>query len=70
MVPTILVTGGAGFIGAHLVDAFVERGETVRILDNLDRQVHPDGALPVHTQVHVDAGRVELYAGDVRDRKA
>ncbi len=31
----VLVTGGAGFIGSHVADAFVERGDTVVILDNL-----------------------------------
>ncbi|QHK18630.1 NAD-dependent epimerase/dehydratase family protein [Pseudarthrobacter psychrotolerans] len=42
----ILVTGGAGFIGGHIVDAALARGWEVRILDSLNPAVHPDRPLP------------------------
>jgi dTDP-L-rhamnose 4-epimerase len=55
-----LVTGGAGFIGSHLVDRLLADGIGVRILDSLDQQVH-DGR-PAYL-----AADVELVEGDVRD---
>ena len=42
----VVVIGGAGFIGSHLVDALVERSHQVRIVDSLDPQVHPTGVPP------------------------
>src|SRR5580704_15083379 len=56
----VLVTGGAGFIGSHLVDRLLADGAEVRVLDSLDPQVHegvPDYLDPA----------AELVVGDVRD---
>ena len=59
---TCLVTGGAGFIGSFLVDALVARGHRVRIYDNLDPQVHPDGEVPDYLN-----SAAEFIQGDMRD---
>ena len=56
----VLVTGGAGFIGSHVVDLLLARGHDVRVLDSLDGQVH-DG-LPAYL-----SGEAEFVEGDVRD---
>jgi dihydroflavonol-4-reductase len=53
----ILVTGGAGFIGSHLVRLLVERGASVRVLD-----------LPTAPVAHLPLDRIELVLGDIRDR--
>jgi dTDP-L-rhamnose 4-epimerase len=62
----ILVTGGAGFIGSHLVDSLLRDGHDVRVLDSLDPQVHgADGAAPAYL-----AREAELVRGDVCDPAA
>ena len=55
-----LVTGGAGFIGSHLVDALVSRGETVRVLDNLSSG-------RIEFLKHHSDSDVEIVLGDLLD---
>lgn len=66
---TALVTGGAGFIGSYITDELLRRGYVVRILDNLEPQVHGDlrerDARPDYL-----APEAELVLGDVRDPEA
>ncbi len=57
----VLVTGGAGFIGSHLVEALVRRGHRVRVLDNLS-----SGNLDNLKSVR---RRIEFVQGDIRDEK-
>jgi len=54
-----LVTGGAGFIGSHLIDRLVSRGDKVVVLDNLS-----SGKIEF-IQNHIDSGSVELIEGDL-----
>jgi dTDP-L-rhamnose 4-epimerase len=66
----ILVTGGAGFIGSHLVDELLDRRHEVTVLDNLDPQVHgTDAREPRHLSGHLRAGAVHFLRGDVADRE-
>ena len=57
----ILVTGGAGFIGSHLVDALVDRGLQVRVVDDLSR-----GAL---SNLQQCSDRIEFVQGDLAHMK-
>ena len=59
----VLVTGGAGYIGSHLVDALVAREYRVTVLDNLEPQVHRSGTWPSYANP-----KVKYVKGDVRDR--
>ncbi len=54
-----LVTGGAGFIGAHVVEALVSRGDNVRILDNL--------STGNRTNLRSVDGKYEWIQGDIRN---
>lgn len=57
----VLVTGGASFIGSHLVDALLERGTRIRIVDDLS-----SGRIE-NILGHVTAGRVEFRQADLRE---
>jgi dTDP-L-rhamnose 4-epimerase len=65
MAKQVLITGGAGFIGRHLAQALLDRGDRVRVLDSLIEQVHPTHERPAEL-----APDVELIVGDVRDAAA
>jgi len=59
-VTRVLVTGGAGFIGSHLTEALVARGDQVRVLDNFSSGT-PRNLSDVES-------RIELVKGDLRNR--
>lgn len=62
---SVLVTGGAGFIGRHLCKALLGRGYHVRVLDSLIEQVHQGDTLPIGLPAEV-----EFIKADVRDERA
>jgi len=58
----VLITGGAGFIGSHLADRFLQEGFRVRVLDSLESRIHPNGRPKYLTR------DIEFIHGDVTDR--
>jgi dTDP-L-rhamnose 4-epimerase len=58
----VLVTGGAGFVGCHLVKRLIGSGDSVRVLDSLSEQIHGPSAAPPR-----DLAGIECVQGDVRD---
>ncbi len=66
-----LVTGGAGFIGSHIVEELLRRGDTVRVLDNFStgtrENLEPFRGGPVFSK---GSGNLEILEGDLRDAGA
>lgn len=62
MADSVLITGGAGFIGSHVARGLLRQGFDVRALDVLDPQVHPDQQRPQYLD-----DDIELALGDIRD---
>jgi dTDP-L-rhamnose 4-epimerase len=62
---TVLITGGAGFIGCHLTRALLKRGYKVRVLDSLIEQVHGRNMQPALLDPEA-----ELIVGDVREAES
>jgi UDP-glucose 4-epimerase len=56
----VFITGGAGFIGSHVADACIARGDEVTILDNMSTGSRANIA-------HLE-GKVTIYEGDIRDK--
>ena len=65
----VLVTGGAGFIGSHVSEALLERGDRVTVLDNLDRYYDPAIKRRNLEQIR-SRGNVRFVEGDIRDEAA
>jgi dTDP-L-rhamnose 4-epimerase len=59
----VLLTGGAGFIGRHVLNDLLARGHEVRVLDSLRADVHPDGKTG-------ELAGAELRVADIRDESA
>ena len=59
--PTAIVTGGAGFIGSHMVDLLLERDFSVRVIDNFT------GGHTANLRHHEGNSDLTVYDRDIRD---
>lgn len=66
---TVLITGGAGFIGSHLASALIRHGSKVTLLDNLNDFYAPELKKANLTEIG-RAGNFEFVLGDICDRAA
>lgn len=67
-IDTVLITGGAGFIGSHLALKLIENGYDVSVLDNLTEQIHgtdPERTSPLYCSIK---DKTHFIKGDVCDR--
>ena len=65
---TVLITGGAGFIGSHIALKLIERGYCVTILDNLLEQIHgsdPNKTSPLYCSIK---DKVRFAKGDICEK--
>jgi UDP-glucuronate 4-epimerase len=67
---TVLLTGAAGFLGSHVADALLRRGDAVRGLDNFDPFYDPAIKRRNLDEVRAAGGEFEFHEGDVRDAAA
>ena len=62
----ILVTGGAGFIGSHLIDKLLSMGDSVSVLDNFNDYYNPEKKRH-NIQEHLKHPQYRIVEGDIRD---
>lgn len=60
----VLVTGGAGFIGSHIVDSLLARGHRPLVVDSIHPQVHTNRRVPAYL-----SSKADFVRGDIRNRK-